>query len=317
MAAMSCATDLSRGAVSPRRCRGVATARTSAARWAKRWARSDSGMRSAKLQSTECTAASGSCAPAFHGRVHEFLQRAGRQVLLPPFGGPRVSTRETGVEVRFDSAHAAHVQDGVFDRVRRLLVRNAAVQDRDVVLDHHVHAWNVQPVNEWPDRRANAIREDVVGNIRVRRAARQSVHDAGNTCGDVATVACQTRSQSASPPSERARRRGDHDGTDGGGGDAESAGQEPCRSHERVSSRCGARAKRARSAERARAGCAAPAPQPGFPQGLGSPSARAGSRGTGSPSWLPPSCRVPQSMLPGRSSRQGRRSPRACRWTHR
>ena len=98
------------------------------------------------------------------------------------------------MEMRFDAFDARDVQDSMLDHVCFVRALDVAVQERDVVRDHHVYVRQVELLQDRPERRADPIGEHVVGHVRVRLPSGQAVEDSRR----VATSSARRASRSAS-----------------------------------------------------------------------------------------------------------------------
>ena len=88
----------------------------------------------------------------------------------------------------------------MLDRVGLGRRADVTVQHRDVVFHHHVHMRYVEALQEAADRRTNAVGEDVVADVRIRRAARQPVEDSGRGRDRVADIPRELRGEPPDRP---------------------------------------------------------------------------------------------------------------------
>ena len=121
------------------------------------------------------------------------------------------------MQVRLDTVDTADTHDRVCDRGCVPLVRNLAVDDRDVVLDHDVHPRNIEPLLERSETRTNAVGEHIVTHIRVGPPGCEPVEDPGCPRRCVAHIAGEARCKPSGGATDcgvgrRSRHRADHAG---------------------------------------------------------------------------------------------------------
>jgi hypothetical protein len=86
-----------------------------------------------------------------------------------------VACGEADVQPRIDAGDTGHRGDGCIDLVDLPIRGDVAVEDRDVVVNRHMDAGEIEALLEWAERRSDAIGENEVDDIGVRATSSQPV----------------------------------------------------------------------------------------------------------------------------------------------
>jgi hypothetical protein len=79
------------------------------------------------------------------------------------------------VEPGIDAGHTGNRGDRSIDLVDLSIRADVAVEERDVVVHHHMDVREIEALLEWAERRSDAIGENEVDDIGVRATPSQPV----------------------------------------------------------------------------------------------------------------------------------------------
>ena len=98
--------------------------------------------------------------------------------MVPAGRRPCVAAQHPDVDVRLDASYARDLPDSL--RYGRFLVRplDVAVQQRHMVLDHHMYMWQVEALLDRTEYRSDPVRQRAVVDVRVGMVTQEPVQRA-------------------------------------------------------------------------------------------------------------------------------------------